>query len=79
MPKTQFRATSQLIDFAVPKAMSQSLTEQAIFISFGEVVGMLEVMNAEQAKVNLMDIDTCSGIYARGMLMVPVTRRQRSM
>jgi tetratricopeptide (TPR) repeat protein len=59
----------KVIDFGVAKAISQPLTEKTMFTGFGQVVGTLEYMSPEQAKVNQLDIDTRSDIYSLGVLM----------
>ena len=58
-----------MIDFGVAKATSQPLTEKTMFTGFGQVVGTLEYMSPEQAKVNQLDIDTRSDIYSLGVLL----------
>lgn len=59
----------KVIDFGVAKAISQPLTEKTMFTGLGQIVGTLEYMSPEQAKVNQLDIDTRSDIYSLGVLM----------
>jgi eukaryotic-like serine/threonine-protein kinase len=59
----------KVIDFGVAKATSQALTEKTMFTGFGQIVGTLEYMSPEQAKVNQLDIDTRSDIYSLGVLL----------
>ena len=59
----------KVIDFGVAKATSQPLTEKTMFTGFGQIVGTLEYMSPEQAKVNQLDIDTRSDIYSLGVLL----------
>jgi eukaryotic-like serine/threonine-protein kinase len=59
----------KVIDFGVAKATSQSLTEKTMFTGLGQLVGTLEYMSPEQAKVNQLDIDTRSDIYSLGVLL----------
>ncbi|MGI8980660.1 MAG: tetratricopeptide repeat protein [Pirellulaceae bacterium] len=59
----------KVIDFGVAKATSQPLTEKTMFTGFGQLVGTLEYMSPEQAKLNQLDIDTRSDIYSLGVLM----------
>jgi WD40 repeat protein len=59
----------KVIDFGVAKATSQSLTEMTMFTGLCQIVGTLEYMSPEQAKVNQLDIDTRSDIYSLGVLL----------
>ena len=59
----------KVIDFGVAKATSQTLTEKTMFTGLGQIIGTLEYMSPEQAKVNQLDIDTRSDIYSLGVLM----------
>jgi WD40 repeat protein/tetratricopeptide (TPR) repeat protein/serine/threonine protein kinase len=63
------KAVPKVIDFGVAKATSQTLTEMTMFTGFGQIVGTLEYMSPEQAKVNQLDIDTRSDIYSLGVLL----------
>ena len=60
------RPVPKVIDFGVAKAIDQRLTERTMFTEFGQVVGTLEYMSPEQAKLNALDIDTRCDIYALG-------------
>ncbi len=59
----------KVIDFGVAKAVGQQLTERTMFTEFGQVVGTVEYMSPEQAKLNQLDIDTRSDIYSLGVLL----------
>jgi tetratricopeptide (TPR) repeat protein len=63
------RPVAKVIDFGVAKAAGPKLTERTLFTEFGAVVGTLEYMSPEQAKLNALDIDTRSDIYALGVLL----------
>jgi WD40 repeat protein/tRNA A-37 threonylcarbamoyl transferase component Bud32 len=58
-----------IIDFGVAKSVGQRLTEKTMFTQFGQIVGTLEYMSPEQAKLNQLDIDTRSDIYSLGVLL----------
>jgi serine/threonine protein kinase len=62
-------AVPKVIDFGVAKATAQKLTEHTLFTEFGQIVGTVEYMSPEQAKLNQLDIDTRSDIYSLGVLM----------
>ena len=68
-PNTTSRPVPKVIDFGVAKATSQPLTEKTMFTEFGQIVGTLEYMSPEQAKLNQLDIDTRSDIYSLGVLL----------
>src|SRR5262245_20854503 len=63
------RAFPKVIDFGVAKATAQKLTERTMFTEFGQVIGTVEFMSPEQAKLNQLDIDTRSDIYSLGVLL----------
>ena len=59
----------KVIDFGVAKAVHQPLTEKTMFTALGQIVGTLEYMSPEQAKVNQRDVDTRTDVYALGVVL----------
>ena len=63
------RPVAKIIDFGVAKAVGQQLTESTMFTEFGQILGTIEYMSPEQAKLNQLDIDTRTDIYSLGVLL----------
>ena len=63
------RPMPKVIDFGVAKAVGQPLTENTLVTKFGAIIGTPAYMSPEQAKLNQLDIDTRSDIYALGVLL----------
>jgi serine/threonine protein kinase/uncharacterized protein HemY len=63
------RPVPKVIDFGVAKAIGRHLTERTMFTALGQVVGTIEYMSPEQAKLSQLDIDTRTDIYSLGVLL----------
>ena len=63
------RAVPKVIDFGIAKAVGPRLTEETLHTELGAVIGTLEYMSPEQARLDAQDIDTRSDIYALGILL----------
>jgi non-specific serine/threonine protein kinase/serine/threonine-protein kinase len=59
----------KVIDFGLAKALGPQLTEEATLTNVGTVLGTLEYMSPEQAKLGRHDIDTRADIYSLGAVL----------
>ncbi len=61
--------TPKIIDFGLAKAVSHQLSQKSMFTEHGQVLGTLEYMSPEQARLNDLDIDTRTDIYSLGIVL----------
>ena len=59
----------KIIDFGVAKAMDNSMMENTMTTSAGQVVGTPEYMSPEQTDMTAMGIDTRTDVYALGVVL----------
>ena len=64
------RAVPKIIDFGIAKAIEPAADrERPSSRDYGQIVGTVEYMSPEQAKLNQLDVDTRSDIYSLGVLL----------
>jgi tetratricopeptide (TPR) repeat protein len=63
------KSAPKVIDFGIAKATGARLTEASIHTEVGWLIGTLEYMSPEQAKLNNPDIDTKCDIYTLGAVL----------
>src|SRR4029078_10216613 len=51
------------------KATGQKLSERTMFTEFGQIIGTVEYMSPEPAKLHQLDIDTRSDLYSLGAFL----------
>jgi serine/threonine protein kinase len=59
----------KVIDFGVAKAIGPAVTEQTFQTDARQIIGKLEYMSPEQARLNNLDVDTRTDIYALGVML----------
>ena len=62
---------ARVIDFGLAKALQHQtkLTDKTMFTEFGQIVGTLQYMSPEQAKMDALNVDTRSDIYSLGVML----------
>ncbi len=63
------RPIAKIIDFGVAKAMSQRLTDSTIYTERGQMIGTPEYMSPEQARGDVLDVDTRADVYSLGAIL----------
>jgi tetratricopeptide (TPR) repeat protein/tRNA A-37 threonylcarbamoyl transferase component Bud32 len=63
------RPVPKVIDFGIAKALDQRLTDKTVHTGLGQIIGTLEYMSPEQARLDALDVDTRSDVYALGVLL----------
>ena len=64
-------AVPKVIDFGLAKTLQPEirLTEKTMFTEYGQIVGTVQYMSPEQARLDGMDIDTRTDIYSLGVML----------
>jgi len=63
------KPTPKIIDFGVAKAIHGGLTEETVYTAHNTMLGTLEYMAPEQARLTNLDIDTRADIYSLGVIL----------
>lgn len=63
------RAVPKIIDFGVAKSFEHSLSRKPYQTDLGSLIGTLEYMSPEQARMDSREVDLRSDVYALGILL----------
>ncbi|MFO0923053.1 MAG: serine/threonine-protein kinase [Pirellulales bacterium] len=63
------KPVAKVIDFGIAKALHQTLSDTTLYTGLGQVIGTIEYMSPEQARLNQLDIDTRTDIYSLGTVL----------
>ncbi|MCW5551341.1 MAG: tetratricopeptide repeat protein [Verrucomicrobiae bacterium] len=71
------RPAAKVIDFGLAKAIGDPLTEHTVFTQAGQIVGTIDYMSPEQARLDHSNVDTRSDLYSLGVLLYELLTGER--